>query len=133
MNESASHSVLYPFILRYIALKQALGRGYAREKTILLSLDRFLATAGEHDLDARNFAAWCRSKQHLSSGVLRDHMRIVRNLCQYRRRTESGCFVPDKHLFPDPHPPIQPYIFSYPKKIGVRTQFSLIYLFNTRQ
>jgi integrase/recombinase XerD len=47
--------------------------------------------------------------------VLRDHMRIVRNLCRYRRRTESGCFVPDKHLFPDPHPPIRPYIFSYPQ------------------
>ena len=30
-------------------------------------------------------------------------MRIARNLCLYRRRSEPGCFVPDERLFPPVH------------------------------
>jgi integrase len=105
-------SALHPYIVRYITIKQALGRGFQREQGILMSLDQFLVRQSEHDLDARNFARWCHGKQHLASGVLRNHMRIVRNLCLYRQRTEPGCFVPDKRLFPSNHPPIQPHIFS---------------------
>jgi integrase len=39
-------------------------------------------------------------------------MRIVRNFCIYRRRTERECFVPDSILFPAPHQSVIPYIFS---------------------
>jgi integrase/recombinase XerD len=105
-------SALHPYIVRYIAMKQALGRGFLREQGILMSLDQFLVCQNEHDLDANNFARWCHSKQHLASGVLRNHMRIVRNLCQYRQRTVPSCFVPDKRLFPSNHQPIQPHIFT---------------------
>ena len=52
------------------------------------------------DLDAENFAAWCRTREHLTSGVRRNWMRVVRNLCLYRRRTEPACFVPDPSQFP---------------------------------
>lgn len=105
-------SALHPYIVRYITIKQALGRGFQREQSVLMSLDQFLVRQSEHDLDARNFARWCHGKQHLASGVLRNHMRIARNLYLYRQRTEPGCFVPDKRLFPSNHPPIQPHIFS---------------------
>ncbi len=105
-------SALHPYIVRYIALKQALGRGFLREQDILISLDQFLVVQNEQDLDANNFARWCHGKKHLATGVLRNHMRIVRNLCLYRQRTVPGCFVPDKRLFPSNHPPIQPHIFT---------------------
>jgi len=105
-------SALHPYIVRYIAMKQALGRGFQRERDILISLDQFLVCQNEHDLDANNFARWCRGKQHLATGVLRNHMRIVRNLCLYRRRTVPDCFVPNKLLFPSNHPPILPHIFT---------------------
>ena len=105
-------SALHPYIVRYIAMKQALGRGFKREQGILISLDQFLVCQSEHDLDATNFARWCHGKQHLAPGVLRNHMRIVRNLCLYRQRTVPGCFVPDRRLFPSNHPPIQPHIFT---------------------
>ena len=39
-------------------------------------------------------------------------MRIVHNLCLYRRRGEPGCFVPDERLFPLVHPAIRPHIFT---------------------
>jgi len=39
-------------------------------------------------------------------------MRIVRNFCLYRRRTELNCFVPSDCLFPAPHQAVQPHIFS---------------------
>ena len=39
-------------------------------------------------------------------------MRIVRNLCLYRRRSEPGCFLPDERLFPRVHQAIRPHIFT---------------------
>ena len=35
-------SALHPYIVRYIAMKQALGRGYQCEQVILMSLNQFL-------------------------------------------------------------------------------------------
>ncbi len=106
-------SAMGSVISRYLALKRALGRRYRSEAYILRSLDVFLAgcNGDEQDLNPETFAQWCLSLEHLSSGVRRDRMRLVRNLCLYRRRTNPSCFVPDQNLFPPPHQPIQPYIF----------------------
>ena len=107
-------SALAPVIDRYLAIKQALGRRYDLERQILLSLDQFLSgqTGGDHELSADTFFQWCRTMEHLSSGVRRNRMRVARNLCLYRRRREPDCFVPDPSLFPHPHQPVRPYIFS---------------------
>lgn len=109
--ERAFLSVLGPTITRYLALKRALGRCYAVERDVLKSLDRFLTTEGA-DLTAESFPRWCRTQEHVTRGVRRNRMRIVRNLCLYRRRTEPTCFVPDPSLFPAPHSPVQPHIFT---------------------
>jgi integrase/recombinase XerD len=98
-------------IARFVALKEALGRKYAVEGAILRHLDAFLA-ATRADLDAENFAAWCLTYKHLTSGVRRKWMRVVRNLCLYRRRTEPSCFVPDPSQFPPLHQPVRPHIFT---------------------
>lgn len=107
-------SVLAPLIGSYVALKKALGRGFAGEQAVLYSLDEFLASTAPDsaDLTPETFAAWCQTLQRLSSGVRRSHMRVVRNVCLYRRRTEPSCFVPDSALFPPLHQPVQPYIFT---------------------
>ncbi len=107
-------SVLGPVITRYLALKQALGRVYAVERAVLQSLDLFLAASQSlrAEFTARTFARWCQAQQHLTAGVRRNRMRIVRNLCLYRRRTEPACFVPDPAQFPSPHQPVRPYIFT---------------------
>jgi len=78
---------------------------------VLAHLDRFLA-ARRVDLVAETFAAWCLTLQHLASGTRRARMRIVRNLCLYRERSEPGCFIPDKGLFPPHHQAIRPHIFT---------------------
>lgn len=107
-------SVLGPTISRYLTLKRALGHDYSNERYIFQQLDRFLATtqpAGT-DLCAETFALWCQSRMHQASGVRRNWMCTVRNLCLYRRRLEPGCFVPDPLQFPPLHQPVQPYIFS---------------------
>ena len=54
-----------------------------------------------------------RFQKHLTSGVRRYRMRVVRNFTLYRRRLEPSCFVPDPHLFPPLHQPFQPYIFTH--------------------
>lgn len=98
---------------RYLILKQALGRRYAIEGQVLLSLDHFLGkqTPGR-DLTAETFRAWCQTQEHITSGVRRNRMRIVRNFCLYRRRREPECYVPNLLLFPRPHQPVHPYIFT---------------------
>jgi integrase len=111
-NNDFFSSVLNPVIASYINLKQALGRDYAGERRILASLDTFLATTGS-DLTADSFGCWCKTQYHLTSGVRRYRMRVIRNFTLYRRRLEPSCFVPDLLLFPPLHQPVQPYIFTH--------------------
>jgi integrase len=113
MSEKRSFvSILGPILARYLALKEALGRRYGIERAVLKHLDTFLAQPHSTDLCAETFAQWCRTQEHLTSGVRRARMRIVRNFCLYRRRAEPCCFVPDVALFPALHQPVQPYIFT---------------------
>ncbi len=112
MNSNAPESVLGPIITRYLELHRALGKCFDRERRILESLDRWLSETGAADLEPQNFTNWCKTKQHLVSGVRRNHMRIVRNFCLYRRRSDPTCFVPDLQSFPANHQPLQPYIFT---------------------
>jgi integrase/recombinase XerD len=106
--------VISPVITRYLALKTALGRGYALERRVLETLETFLYTiAGAiADLTPETFTAWAQTLHRLTPTVRRNHLRFVRNLCLYRRRTERACFVPDLALFPMPHQPRAPYIFT---------------------
>jgi integrase len=105
-------SGLAPVLTRYLALKEALGRHYAVERDVLRHLDAFLAHA-DADLTVEHFAAWVQTLAHLTSGVRRNRMRIARNACLYRRRTDPDCFVPDPAQFPTPHQPIAPYVFTH--------------------
>ena len=115
-------SHLAPVFARYLALKQALGRQYAVERDVLAHLDRFLAAqpVARSDLTPETFTQWCATLAHLTPGVRRKRMRIVRNLCLYRQRTEPGCFVPDPNLFPRPHAPLRPHFLTEPEFIQLR-------------
>jgi len=104
-------SRLAPIIDAYLRLKDALGRQYAAERTILRSLDAFLTTIHD-DLTADTFAAWNATLGRLTPGVHRNWLRVVRNLCLYRRRTVPDAFVPDPTGFPKPHASVHPYIFT---------------------
>lgn len=114
---STSHALsspLGPAITSYLALKKALGRRYANETDVLAHLDGFLATQtpDASTLSPASFAAWSLSLAHLMPTVRRNRMRIVRNLCLYLRRGDSGCFVPDPSGFPAPHAPRRPHVFT---------------------
>jgi integrase/recombinase XerD len=104
-------SRLAPIIEAYLQLKAALGRRYSAERTILRSLDAFLTTIDD-DLTSDTFAAWNATLERLRPGVRRNWLRVVRNLCLYRRRTIADMFVPDPTGFPKPHTAIRPYIFT---------------------
>lgn len=107
-------SPVAPVVARFLALKTALGRDYARERAILHALDAFLTghAPPPADLTPETFTRWGQTLQRLTPGVRRHWLRTVRNLCLYRRRTEPACFVPDPALFPVPHQPVTPYLFS---------------------
>jgi len=115
MKTSERPTRMTPVIERYISLKRALGRGYRNEEYVLRLLDGFAARESHEaapDLTPQLFAAWCRTQEYLTQTVRRSRMRIVRNLCLYRRRTEPGCFIPDKELFPRNHQPVSPHVFT---------------------
>jgi integrase len=101
-------------LMRYITLKQALGRRFESASRILLMLDRFLSKLGKPspDLTAETFNQWCQTMESLSPNTKLGRMRLVRNFCLYRRRTAPRCFVPDPTQFPQAGPMVQPYIFS---------------------
>lgn len=105
-------SVLGPTITSYLTLKKSLGRRYRGETDVLAHLDGFLASVGGRALTPKRFAAWTLTLAHLMPTVRRNRMRIVRNLCLYRRRSEPTCFVPDPSSFPAPHTPLRPHIFT---------------------
>jgi len=115
MIASPSHkpftSALADPIASYLRLKEALGRRYAVERAILRALDDFL-TDTHADLTADIFQAWDATLLRLTSGVRRNWLRVVRNLCLYRRRTCPTAFVPDSSGFPKPHTPVRPHIFT---------------------
>ena len=96
-------SLLAPVIVRYLTLKQALGRQYNLERGVLGQLDRFLASRGQ-DLTTETFLQWCLTQQHLASGTRREHQRVVRNFRLYRRRLEQ--------LFPPRHQILRPHLFT---------------------
>jgi integrase len=116
MNKAIS---LASVIRSYLKLKRALGRGYAFEEGVLRSLNKFLVATKSRELTSTEFELWCKTFSHLTPTVRRNRMRVVRNFCLYRRRTELGCFIPDKHLFPAPHQPIQPYIYTESQIAGL--------------
>ena len=107
-------SIVGRVITRYLALKTALGRRYVQERRVLQSLDEFLCADGgpTADLTPERFSRWAQTRQHLMPTVRRNWLRIVRNLCLYRRRTEPDCFVPDPASFPAPHQARAPHIFT---------------------
>lgn len=110
----AFSSRLAPVLTRYVDLKRALGRRFDVPARTLQCLDQFLCDhkAKYPDLNAIAFQAWCRTHEHVASGVRRVRMLEVRAFCLYRRRTEPQCFVPDLSLFPSYHQRLKPYIFS---------------------
>lgn len=105
-------SCLGDSIERYLQLKEALGRRFAIERRVLELLDDFMTEVDASDISQTEFDAWCRKQLPVSSTVRRNRMRIVRNFCLYRQRTRPNSFVPNADLFPAPHQPIRPYLFS---------------------
>jgi integrase/recombinase XerD len=104
-------SVLGPLIRRYLDLKRALGRRADSLQYVLAQLDRFLASCDAQDLDRDTFAAWCSCFEHLAANTRRQRMRIVYQLCLFRRREAPDCFVPDPSQFPPLQPWPLPHIF----------------------
>ena len=119
-------SALGPTIASYLALKQALGRQYRNETAVLTDLDRFLLAQRADTLTATDFASWALTLVRLTPTVRRSRMRIVRNLCLYRQRTDPHCFVPDPTSFPAPSAPRRPFIFSQEQIVALLREASML-------
>ena len=104
-------STLGPLIARYLAVKRALGRRASSMESILRGLDRFLAACAA-DLTRDTFAAWCESLEKLDASTRRNRLRVVFQLCLFRRRDAPRAFVPDPTQFPPLPPRRLPHIYT---------------------
>ena len=113
-NRTPLRSVLAEEIKDYLRLKHSLGRDFVSETNTLRSLDTFLAEhcPSSQDLTGEVFNQWCATLGHLSPTVRRNRMRVVRNLCLYRRRSQPESFLPDRSSFPANHQTSPPYIVT---------------------
>ena len=87
-------SLVRPLMVRYLALKRALGRRAVAMAYIPRYLDRFLVSCDAADLMRQTFNAWAESMAFLHPTTRRARLRIVYNLCLFRRREDPLCFVP---------------------------------------
>lgn len=83
----------------FLAHYRALGRGYRTEEHTLKGLRDFLVREGTHDLDQITFDRWCLHLAPLAANTLRGRQQKVHRFCQYRRRNDPDCFVPDPLSF----------------------------------
>jgi integrase/recombinase XerD len=112
-------SSLAPDIVKYLALKRALGRGAATIEYHLRCLDRFLTSQNHVKLTQGTFTAWCQSMQAIKPNTRRERMRTIYHFCLFRRRDDPACFVPDPTQFPPSHPRPLPHIFSEPEIVDL--------------
>lgn len=101
-------------IEQYLKVKRSLGRDYSREAAILSHFDAFMGGCypSFQDITGEIFTAWATTLGLLSPTVRRNHMRIVRNFCLFRQRSQPNSFVPDPLSFPANHQSVSPYILS---------------------
>lgn len=110
-NPKAFASPLAPVIENYLALKRGLGCQYNTECRVFRIVDRFLAVRTS-DLTSQTFTEWFATLQNLTPGTRIEYLRIVRNLCCYRRRFQPESFVPDTQYLCRPREKFHPYIFT---------------------
>lgn len=87
-------------IVRYLTVKQALGREYDGVRRVLAHIDHFVTTRGG-DLTPDTFAGWCLTLQHLASGTRRHRIgscgisaSIDDDVCRRPSSRMNGCSRP---------------------------------------
>jgi integrase/recombinase XerD len=114
MRASKLHSALAMAIDDFLAHKRTFGRAYTTEEYILKALRRFVVVQKADDLSASLFELWCKKQRRLSPNTLRARQFIVRKFCQYRRRNDPQCFVPDP-FFAQRRPFVVPVLITEPQ------------------
>lgn len=99
-------------VAAFLSSRHAIGRAYYKEELILRELRSFLIRAEATDLDPALFERWRAQFQHLSSStrVVREH--TVYKFYRYRRRSDPGCFLPDRGLLARQKPYALPMIIE---------------------
>lgn len=99
-------------VAAYLSSRHAIGRAYRKEELILRELRSFLIRNEAADLDPALFDRWRAQFHHLSSStrVVREH--TVYKFYRYRRRSDPGCFLPDRESLARQKPHALPTIIE---------------------
>jgi integrase len=118
MTMTAFHSALAEDMTSYVELKRALGfKAHCLERNLRV-LDGFLVRRHHNaeDLSLPILEAWLGEPPDLKPTTRALRLRIVRQFCLYRRRTQPGAYVPDKQnackIWPARLPRFTPHIFT---------------------
>jgi integrase/recombinase XerD len=111
---SRFQSWLAASLQRFVDLKQALGRRYQGEISILRLWDDFLHRrySGARRVQPQMFYDWTQELSGITSTGRRNHLRVVRNFLLFHGRDHAGTFIPDPLSFPKQIPPISPRLVS---------------------
>lgn len=83
----------------YLRHFRALGLRYRGVENALSVLGRHLAEHGARDLDQAHYEGWRASRIALHPNSRRKSEQIVHRFCRFRRRSDSGAFVPSPDGF----------------------------------
>ncbi len=99
-------------VAAYLQHHRALGLRYRGVEHSLSQLGRYLTKSGASDLDSTLYESWRRARVALHSNSRRRAEQIVRRFCLYRRRSDSGFFIPSADAFSRLRPYVRPVIIE---------------------
>jgi len=99
---------------QFLAFKRAMGMGYRRAEFVLNSFVRFVRDLyGERPAPLEEAVTrWAARTEGRKAITVGNEFGVVRQLCLFRRRTDTHGFVPDHALAPVKESVFVPYIFS---------------------
>ena len=99
-------------VAAYLAHGQALGRQCRQEHWLLHTLLRELPSLGCGDLTAESLQRWFDHRRGLHPNTRRKWVQMLRRFCLFRRRSNTGCFVPGPELICRAQPCVTPVILG---------------------
>lgn len=89
-------SVFTPFINSFLTVKETMGFGLTKFKTVFQELDRFCIaeTVGEPFITRTLIAKWRATRVNDSHRTLYDKYSIIAQFCKYMNHTGYPCYVP---------------------------------------
>ena len=114
MSKKVHAAILARDAAQFLAFKRAMGMGYRRAEFVLASFVRFVREQyGDSPVSLEQVVTrWATRIEGRKAVTVANEFGVVRQLCLFRRRSDSRAFVPDHAVAPVKESVFVPYIFN---------------------